>query len=85
MNSARYFIVRCFKHPDHQDYMPIYKVEDLFVDYPRMLVFFIEELIKKGNKEPEPSDQEWYLQKAAGIWNRNNLSILASKKLVDEI
>ena len=59
-NSARFFIVRAFKAPSHQDYMPIHKVEDLFLDYPKMLVLFIEELIKKGNKEQDQSDQEAY-------------------------
>ena len=43
--------MRAFKDPSHQDYMPLHKVEDLFLGYPRMLVLLIEELIKKGNKE----------------------------------
>ena len=49
-NSSYYFIARAFRSATHNDYIPIFKVEDLFANNPRMLLDLVNELMKKGHQ-----------------------------------
>lgn len=47
-NTSNFFISRSFRAPGHPDYLPLYKIEDLFEGNIRMLVDLVRQLLKKG-------------------------------------
>ena len=80
-NSSIFFINRVFKHPDHPDYMPVYKVEDLLSGQSRMLAFLVHELCKHADKLEQTTSTEddkdavhLWRNRARGVWMRNKLS-----------
>jgi hypothetical protein len=73
-NSSNYFISRTFRNPQHEDYLPLTKVEDLFTDKPQMLIELIKAYLKKKR-----------LNQAKGVWQRHSLFKFASSDLIREM
>lgn len=74
-NSSCYFIGRAFRAPDHEEHMPIHRVEDLFTDHPLLLFELISSMLKKGLQN-----------EAKGVWHRHcledrNPPILLAKEM----
>ena len=63
-NALNYYMSRMFRAPDHADYMPVQKVEDLFSGMPNRLIALCAKLI---TRKPFQHNQ------AKGVWIRNNL------------
>jgi hypothetical protein len=46
--SANYFISKAYKKANDPEYIPLWKVEDLFYGHKTMLVDLIKSMMKKG-------------------------------------
>jgi hypothetical protein len=74
-SSANYFISRAFKKDDHDDYMSIYKIEDLFHGNKKMLLELCRTLLAHKR-----------IHQAKGLWMRNHLVMHPkAKEMEDEI
>ena len=71
VESSNYFIKRAFEVPDHPEFVPPHKVEDLFDGNANMLIYFVKELLHQADLQRELGNDQAstkYLQKAAGVW-----------------
>ena len=59
--SVRYFVYNYLSGPDARDYMPLWKLEDIFLGLDKMLCLIWESLIfNKEKKEPGKLEFAWY-------------------------